>query len=61
MNLMPWRSQSVSTRRMSSPLTSLQQEIDRLFEQFFDAPMGEPTWLSPSRGWLPRLDVQEPR
>lgn len=59
MNLMPWRSSPMSTRRTLSPLTSLQQEIDRLFEQFFESPTTEPGWLATGRGWMPKLDVQE--
>ncbi|PRQ07587.1 Hsp20/alpha crystallin family protein [Enhygromyxa salina] len=50
MNLMPWRQQSVP-----STVTSLQQEINRMFEDFFSP--GQPRFGESSV--MPALDIKE--
>lgn len=55
--LIPWRTRSVFGTDLDAPLTSLRQEMDRLFEDFA-------TWNGPSRlgeaaTFLPPVNVSE--
>lgn len=56
MNLTPWRSPVLDPT--TGPLVSLQQEIDRLFDQFFQAPLTREGALA-STAFQPRVDVRE--
>jgi HSP20 family protein len=50
MSLVPWRRHDAPT-----PLRSLQTEIDRLFEDFFDVGVG----MSSRAAWIPAVKVSE--
>ena len=47
------------SRRRSSPLRSLQDEVNRLFETVFPGSMGEGTEETTSTVWAPRMDLME--
>lgn len=60
MELIPWRS-----RQQASPLSNLQTEMNRMFEQFLHQPFGQPFGYPAERGnghgvtIVPALDVEE--
>jgi HSP20 family protein len=59
MNLMSRRNTHLPVRT-GGPMQSLQQEIDRLFDQFVTgAGFGEANWLRPSATFYPDIDLQE--
>jgi HSP20 family protein len=60
MNLIPWR-QSGIERRSVNPMQSLQQDIDRLFEQFMQAPLlpDVANWPTATMAFYPRMDIKE--
>ncbi len=55
MDIMPWRS------RQTSPLSTLQSEMNRMFEDFFNQPFGIPAVRGNGHGAVvvPALDVKE--
>ncbi len=55
MELMPWRS------RQTSPISSLQSEMNRMFEDFFSQPFGVPVLRGNGHGAVvvPALNVKE--
>jgi HSP20 family protein len=61
MSLIPWRNKSQApVRAESTPLATLRNEIDRLFESVLRDPFGALDWaFQGSRGWMPSVDVAE--
>jgi HSP20 family protein len=61
MNLMPWRNKPLESQRGDlSPMMSLRNEMERLFDSFFREPFGAldlPLW-GPGK-WSPAIDVAE--
>lgn len=53
MELMPWRSSQIS------PLSSLQSEMNRMFEDFFNQPFGLSIQRARPQAVVPALDVKE--
>ena len=61
MNLIPWRSNPIA-RRIDSPLSALQQDIDRLFDQFLTAPLLPDVLNAPLANvvnFFPRMDSRD--
>src|SRR5574340_1253922 len=61
MSLIPWRNKPRDLDPMpASPLATLRQEMDRLFESFVREPFGAIDWpFSGRAGWSPAVDVAE--
>jgi HSP20 family protein len=61
MSLIPWRSKRrESGPEESSPLATLREEMDRLFDAFVREPLGTIDWPFGGHGrWSPTVDIAE--
>ncbi len=60
-NLIPWqrkRGSDLAVRRETDPILSLQNEINRMFDTFFEDPFGLQT-MEELEGFVPSIDVYE--
>jgi HSP20 family protein len=60
MSLIPWRSKQRQGEQAESPLVTLRNEMDRLFDTFLREPLGAIDWPFVGQGkWSPTIDVAE--